>query len=89
MNAIWKYPLSWLGWGEFKIMMPKGAKLLTVMAQDGVPMLWALVDVHESHVPRSISIVGTGHIFVAGIHVASLQSGQFVWHLLDLGEEAS
>jgi hypothetical protein len=40
---IWKYELS-IDSPQTTIPMPLGARILSLQMQDGVPMLWALVD---------------------------------------------
>lgn len=42
MKTIWKFPLEVTD--EQVLMVPKGAKLLTVQKQDGKPCLWCEVD---------------------------------------------
>ena len=40
--------------------MPKGAKLLNVQVQDGVPYLYALANPLEANEPRPVKFYGTG-----------------------------
>lgn len=62
MNAvIWKYPLD-----AFKpeVLMPQGAKILSVQTQQGVLCLWVLIpDALAAKVARVIRVIGTGHSF--------------------------
>ncbi len=43
------------------VSMPKGAKLLTVQAQQDIPCVWALVDPNAEKEDRKIYMWGTGH----------------------------
>lgn len=59
MNRVYKYALQP---GRNDILLAEGSELLTVATQNGVPTLWAKVDVDapqtELHV---VHVVGTGH----------------------------
>lgn len=57
---IWKFPLKTLP-GLQDVVLPEGAKLLTVQMQHGTPMLWAVVDPHAPNLEvRQIELVSTG-----------------------------
>lgn len=60
MLTIWKYKLSTEG-GVKTILLPKGAKIITVQAQEGEPYISALVNPGEPDRPRFIEIFGTGY----------------------------
>jgi hypothetical protein len=55
---IWKWFLS----NSFKqtLLMPPGAKILTVQIQNGEPHLWALCDEALPKTERTLCIYGTG-----------------------------
>jgi hypothetical protein len=56
--VIWKYPV---GPGpSFHIDIPKSPEILTVQLQDGVPMLWVIVDPHSHSVRYHFNIRPTG-----------------------------
>jgi hypothetical protein len=88
VKTIWKFhvPISDL----FTIVMPKGAKLLSVQYQHREPQLWALVDTTAPRVRRGLRVHGTGHPVEddIGEHVATFQmmEGSLVFHLFDQGE---
>lgn len=75
------------------ITMPKGAKILSVKDQGGIPMVWALIDPAEDVcVQHEFRVAGTGHDidplhatcpFVGTLH---LHGGALVFHIFDLGE---
>jgi len=58
VKAIWKYPLEVAD--EQTIAMPRGAVILGVQAQRGIPCLWAMVETDEPHELRRIYTFGTG-----------------------------
>lgn len=57
-KVIYKYQLKVLGRNE--VNMPKGAEILHMEIQGGVPCIWALVDLKEEQVSRSFDIYMTG-----------------------------
>jgi len=59
MQTIWKYPLETTD--VQTVMMPKGAKPLTVAVQGSQVCLWALVDSEADPEARDFVIYGTGH----------------------------
>lgn len=81
MKKILKYPLSSVG--EQFLLMPKDAKVLTVQMQHNQMCLWALVDISKSVRRYKVNILGTGHEFneIIGPYVATVQDGQYVWHV--------
>lgn len=76
MKTIWKYKLSE---ETSDILMPIGAKILTVAMQDGSPHIWALVDPENSGSIRKIIVVGTGH------PIPDCESRLYVGTYFDLG----
>lgn len=68
MKTIWKFPLEVTD--EQVLMVPKGAKPLTVQKQDGKPCLWCEVD--SSHHKTSLTIyIGT----------YQMMGGALIWHV--------
>lgn len=64
---IWKYNLKadWDGFSasweyQNEIMMPKGAKILSVAVQAQQPVIWALVDPDQPKENRAVYVVSTG-----------------------------
>jgi hypothetical protein len=85
MNQVWKFPIDTT---DTQIVpMPKGADILCVQTQMGVPCLWATVDPTQDAVRRAIRIVGTGHLFDADgltyIGTYQLQGGTLVFHVFE------
>jgi hypothetical protein len=73
-----------------EIPMPRGAELLTVQVQRGIPCLWARVDTTEPRTSRRFRIFGTGHEMPSydawnGQYVGTFQmeGGALVWHLYE------
>lgn len=97
MTTIWKYPITGRNpnqYGEFEIMMPVGAKPLSVQMKDGAPCMWAQVNVNGStkNEQRRFYIAGTGkEQKVEGqlTYVDTWQEGEFVWHLYAIAPAAT
>ena len=94
MTTVYKYELA-IG-DDQGISMPFDAQVLTVQVQNGVPVLWAKVDVAENPLSRLeekryIVIVGTGNPISArwkylsyiGTFQLSLPGGMFVGHVFE------
>ena len=82
MRKIWKFPAPF---PNGNIVMPKGAKVLTLQMQDGVPTLWAEVDPDAPDEIHHLVTYGTGHPVDpgAGSYIGTYQSPPFVWHVYD------
>lgn len=80
---IFKYPL--LSVGAQNLMLPKGAKILSVQFQGEALCVWALVDPDAIPAPVMIWIIGTGDSLplpsVEMEHLGTVQVGKFVWHI--------
>lgn len=84
-RVVHKYPLIRLGANP--VHMPKGAKLLHVHDQDGVPHVWALVDPDAAQCVRTIVVLGTGQLYtVPGDYIGTAHCGGYVWHAFDESE---
>jgi hypothetical protein len=89
MSTIWKYELHVRE--HFILEMPKGAKVLAVQMQYGVPTLWARVNPTAEKEPRHFSIYGTGHCMPDESENVQLQyvgtfqpeGGALVFHLFE------
>lgn len=82
MKSIWKYKLEITD--EQSIEMPKGSKVLSVGVQDGVPVIWAEVDLLSFCTEkRVILIFGTGNPIDGTSHtfVGTFQLLGFVGHV--------
>jgi len=68
-------------------MMPEGAKILKVDAQEGDICLWAEVDPNAMHASRRIETYGTGVNMPADpgeyLGTVLLENGQLVFHVYD------
>lgn len=86
MQTVWKFELEIEDYQS--IEMPKGAKLLTVEVQFGIPVLYALVNPDAEKVERAIRIAGTGHSIVENNieYIGSFQmhGGAFVAHVFEI-----
>jgi len=74
---------------EFQIRMSKGATVLTVDVQNGLPCIWALVDKNAEQEYRSFRLLGTGFPSddVSGdqyVGTVLLHGGALVLHLFDV-----
>lgn len=85
---VFKYPIDVAN--TFTMLLPLGAQILHVDAQNNLPCLWALVDpVNDDPANlerRTFHIVGTGHEVPEGVaHVGTflLYGGDFVGHLFE------
>ena len=92
MRTVWKFPLypsppplSFTG--DVVVWMPQGAQVLTVQAQEDVPVLWALVDTEAVSGPRHFLVVGTGHDMgdpaVRYVGTVQLFGGGLVLHVFE------
>lgn len=88
MKRIFKYPVEITD--DSKIMMPRGADVLSVQMQGEVPCVWTLVDDAAPMVKRKFKLRGTGHPaedLFADMFVGTFQMrGGLVFHLFDAGE---
>lgn len=55
---IWKFPLK--ADDEQIVRMPKGARLLSLQIQKGIPCLWASVHTRIEEINRKVYTFGTG-----------------------------
>ena len=87
---IWKWQLGITDHAQV-LLMPVGAKVLTVQAQGRWLSLWALVDEAPSLHPkesRAFAVYGTGNPIPEdpGEYIATVQThaGDLVWHVFEL-----
>jgi len=85
-HRIWKYDLAALDLQT--IELPRGARVLSVDAQGGNTVLWALVNPDEDMTERTFRICGTGHpvcpdpgTFIGTVLMAE---GGLVWHVFEV-----
>lgn len=81
-NVVWKYPLKVND--HQLVAMPVGARPLCVQLQQGVPMLWALVDPEGEIKNRNVYMLGTGAGSLENPddykHIGTVQMDGLVWH---------
>ena len=88
MTRVYKYPIDVQD--VVQVMMPKGARVLTVQEQHGRPCLWAAVDPSQPKLEmRTFRIAGTGHAIVDEIvddYVGTIQmlDGRLVFHVFEI-----
>jgi len=81
---VWKHRLKVVE--EQTIMLPKGAKFISLMMQDMAPTIWSLVDPFEALVePHVVHCIGTGQSFdgTGMTHLGSVVDGRYVWHFFE------
>ena len=88
MKRVFKYPL--VIDDVVEVIMPKGAKVLTVQMQHNVPCIWAVVESEETELEsRFFRIAGTGHGIVDEIvdnyiDTFQMRDGMLVFHLFEI-----
>lgn len=82
-KTIWKYQLAITETQE--IEMPVDAGILTAQMQAGTLCLWAFVSPDAPKERRQFEVLGTGNPIPDGScnYIASVQQGQFVWHVFE------
>lgn len=83
--TVYKYPLVLDD--RQTVMMPEGARLLSVQLQGGKICLWAIVDPSSRPQARCIRIAGTGHPIEDGLaFIGTVQTvgGVLVWHVFEV-----
>lgn len=82
-KTIWKFPLA----GDGTVMMPIGAKILTVHGQGNDICVWAEVDPRMDKVERLLSVYGTGNPLPDNpgnyLGTAMLMGGALVFHVYE------
>jgi hypothetical protein len=80
-DEVWKFQLP-MPDQEPWIEMPKGARLLHVAAQHGVPCVWALVQPQADRVRRHVVIYATGQsIDGSPTYLGTFHIEWTVWHV--------
>ena len=87
-KTIWKFEIQ-ITYKQH-IKMPKGAEILSVQVQNGIPYLWALVDPDAEIEERCIEVFGIGNPIqqfsdTQRKYVGTFQMhfGKLVWHLFE------
>jgi len=85
-TTIWKFPIATVDLQ--KVMMPRGAEILTVQTQVDTVCLWALVDPSAKSEERLIETFGTGQPIENQqereyIATYQLEGGDLVFHVFE------
>ena len=87
MRTIWKYEVP-PNTQNFRRVLPKGAKILTVLLQFDKAAFWAEVDPSEPDETRSFVIVGTGELLpkweLQYVGTYQLENGTNIQHLFEV-----
>ena len=90
-KTIYKYPVLPID-DEIKMMIHEGAEYLCVQTQQGIPCLWALVDLEKPLAEKWFCIRGTGCPFKGneGKYISTFQlyGGSLVFHIFEKLEKA-
>lgn len=86
MRTIYKYALEL---DEFiqEIGMPAAADVLDIGMQDGIPVIWAMVNTDAPRVVRKFQLFGTGWTIKDDArldHVSTVRDREFVWHIFEV-----
>ena len=82
MMSIWKFPLKVCD--HQVVSMPKGATILSVQEQGGVPTIWALCNIDAPREDRMFITRGTGFEFDDDSRwIGTVKLGPFVWHVFE------
>lgn len=87
-TTIWKQVLKPAN--VQRVMMPRGAKIISAQAQDNLPTIWFQCDPDEPIEWREIYIVSTGHdaphpadVKLKFIDTVQLSGGSLVVHIFE------
>lgn len=86
MRTIWKFPLNMSY--ETVINAPLGASFRHVDRDPtGKLCVWMEVETLNSSIPKTIYVIGTGHLVPPhSNYLASIVDGSFVWHLYEVSQ---
>ena len=88
-KTIWKYKLE----PKSKLMMPRGAQILSVQTQHERPHMWVLVNPETETEERNFTIYGTGNPLpeFPGTFIATfqMQGGEYIFHVFEDAEIAN
>lgn len=86
-ERVFKYRLPSPGEASF-VEMPKGAELLDVAAQDGIPYVWARIHPGQPTVRRYIRVYATGEpIDGYPDYVGTFRIEWTVWHVFSTASD--
>lgn len=87
---VWKFeiPVD----DDFTLALPRGAQILHVDDQLGIPHIWALVDPESSLENRTFRLAGTGHpikvdleqpCYILHLGTFKMEGGLLIFHLFE------
>jgi hypothetical protein len=83
---IYKYELQVED--QQSIEMPKGAQIISISSQFGIPCIWAIVDENAKKESRIFHTYGTGQTFypkgATFVGTYFLNGGAIVYHVFDI-----
>lgn len=73
---------------QYEATIPRGALVQSVGMQDGMIVVWALVETDAAEVTRRFVIVGTGQEIAvpAGASIGTVCDRSYVWHVFHAQE---
>ena len=84
-RRIHKYTLAVMD--EQTLLLPRGARIMTIQVQAGQPQLWAYVDPTKPKEARKIRVIGTGRMIDddPGDYLGTFQmhAGALVFHVFE------
>jgi len=92
MKSIYKYriPIT----DRFSLRLPKDATILSFQTQNGVPVVWAIIDtLEEITEERNFRLLGTGRPIPEDVELNYIGTTQqsieppLVWHLFEEGKK--
>lgn len=85
-KSVWKYDVSITDY--FVVVMPVDSEILHFGLQDGLPMLWVLVDPSKDLMRRKFRLAGTGHDIIEDeltyIGTVKMINDTTIFHLFEI-----
>jgi len=85
MKIIHKVKLT-IADGPIVVQIPKGAEILSIQMQKGVPCIWYICNIEEHEIERRTFLcIGTGESFYHSKmkYINTVQDGPYVWHFFE------
>lgn len=86
MKKVWKFTIP--NGAKFTVEMPTGARVLTAQVQDGVPVVWALIDTAMVPCTRTFLTVWSGENVNSyerePVYISTFTVNTSVYHLFEL-----
>lgn len=85
MRTVYKYQVP-IQDDVYVLLLPDKAQILQAeFGEARSVLLWALVETTSPATPRAFVVRGTGmEVPARAVHIATVQSTPFVWHLFEL-----